>query len=105
MLMAATCLLAQTQIALAKLEPANPTIGPAPTSKVVPTGKTTDTKTPIAEDTKAPKIKKIDQYSRTLQFGKDNSFRIVQFSDIWYDGDLDHYLETQKLMENIIKKE
>ena len=114
MLIAATCLLAQTQLALAKLEPENPKIAPSPTSKVVPAGKTTgkttdskskDTKIPLPSETKETKIKKIDQYARTLQFGKDNTFRIVQFSDIWFDSDDQNYLNTQKLMENIIKKE
>ena len=90
MLMAATCLLAQTQIALAKLEPANPKIVPAPTSKVLPTDKTIDATT----DTKSAKITKIGQYSRTLKFDKDNTFRIVQFSDLWFDGNAQNFLET-----------
>lgn len=104
MLMAATCLLAQTHIALAKLEPENPKIAPTPTSKVVPAGKTTgkitdkDKTTPTAkEDEKGPKteiITKIDQFTRTLQFDKDNTFRIVQFSDLWFDGDAQNFLET-----------
>jgi predicted MPP superfamily phosphohydrolase len=29
----------------------------------------------------------------------------VQFSDIWVDGDAENFLNTQKFIQNLIKKE
>ena len=57
------------------------------------------------QDKKSNVSAKVDQYTRTLAFDTDNSFRVVQFSDIWVDGDAQNFLETQKFMERLLKKE
>ena len=83
----------------AKLEPQRKPISPGP----APTGQADATDD--ESNTTHAKITKIDQYTRSLKFDADNSFRVVQFSDIWNDGDSQNFLETQKLVENILKKE
>lgn len=40
-----------------------------------------------------------------MQFGKDNTFRVVQFSDLWADGDSQHFIDTTDFVEKLLKKE
>ena len=63
-------------------------------------------KTVSAQDgDKSAKIEDVKKYTRHLKFHKDGSFRVVQLSDIYVDGNPDNFLNTQALIENLILKE
>lgn len=40
-----------------------------------------------------------------MKFDADNSFRVVQLSDIWVDGDGQHFIDTNTFIEKLLKKE
>jgi hypothetical protein len=104
MLMAATILAAFSDIAvLAKKEK---TITPPSGAKISPSETVDEAPAEeVKESTTKTKVTKVDEYTRHLKFDADNSFRVVQFSDIWADGDDQNFLNTQKFIQNVIKKE
>lgn len=103
MLMAATILAAFSDIAvLAKKEKISPPTGP----KISPSKEEDEAPTEeVKESNNNTKVTNIDEYKRKLKFDADNSFRVVQFSDIWADGDDQNFVNTQKFIQNVIKKE
>jgi hypothetical protein len=105
MLMAVTMLAAFSDLYVqAKKDTIKPPSGP----KIKPTETTDEPEeehdTKETKETKT-KVTKVDEYSRHLKFDAENSFRVVQFSDIWVDGDAENFLNTQKFIQNLIKKE
>lgn len=46
-----------------------------------------------------------DQYSRTLKFRPDGSFKIVTFSDLSLSDNSEDYLSTQGLIETVLNSE
>jgi predicted MPP superfamily phosphohydrolase len=54
---------------------------------------------------KHSKIEDVKKYTRHLKFHKDGSFRVLQLSDIYVDGNAENFLNTQALIENLILKE
>lgn len=99
-LMAATILAAFSDLAVARDMPTDlpPPISPPPKG-------TTTAEETKADTTKPPKIVKIDQYTRHMAFGKDNTFRVVQLSDLWIDGDSQHFIDTADFIDKLLKKE
>ena len=100
--MMATCIAALSEIIMAKKD------------EVVitnPTGIRTDTETtPLSYtsddygDTQK-KAKKVNEYTRIMRFDADNSFRVVQLSDLWNDGDSKNFGDTITFVERLLKKE
>ena len=45
------------------------------------------------------------QYTRTLKFRDDGSFKIVTFSDIGMNDNSEDYLQTQSLLETVLSTE
>lgn len=85
LLMAATVLLALSDIGVVA----------ANKKKEESSGNNATTKKPaITDEEVQPEVSsksnvstKVDQYTRHLKFDADNTFRVVQFSDIWVNGD------------------
>lgn len=46
-----------------------------------------------------------DKYTRFLRFKRDNVFKIVDFSDLLFDGESDDWLKTADMMERILDQE
>ena len=46
-----------------------------------------------------------DQYSRSLKFNPDGTFKIVTFSDLALSDNSEDYLSTQGLIENVLNSE
>ena len=46
-----------------------------------------------------------NQYSRTLKFRPDGSFKIVTFSDLGLSDNAEDYLQTQGLIETVLNSE
>ena len=46
-----------------------------------------------------------DQYARTLRFNQDGSFKIVTFSDLYFNDSAEDYLQTQGLIETVLNEE
>ena len=128
MLMAATICAAFSDLAMAKKDP-TPLIHPddhSPTDSDPDAARTINSDTPLdvtdkrgtdadKSKTKKEPVKKEEKeplhkatqpwLKRALKFGPDNTFRVVQLSDILSDGDEQNFVNTQHFIENLLKKE
>lgn len=64
-------------------------------------------KEPVKKEVEKEPVNKTTQswLKRALKFGADNTFRVVQLSDILIDGDEQNFVNTQHFIENLLKKE